>query len=521
MRNWLLSCAILLAVTLALRLGLAKRLGPTLRYAIWLPVLIRLLLPVGIGAAGWSVANWGLETEPTQSTSIIQNEPQATPDLSGADIAFTPDHFTGETTPGTPGLLPTLWVVGAILVGGWFLYVEFALALRLRKTRERVEGTGSFLPVYVTDAIPSPCLFGLIRPAIYLTPDVADDEETLRHVLAHEETHFRHGDLIWSLLRGVCLAVHWFDPLVWWAAILSRRDSETACDAGAIQRLGEQQRAAYGRTLLAMICPTGPKFFFNTATLTGSRPEIKERIMLIVSRPKTTLAAVLTVALIGGVAVGCTYPGAETAQQEASAVSFPQDESITAMTEDELAALPDEVLAYAKEYVARRVASYQGEWEAKGLTCTVEDAHIHHLTLVNSGTARENDGMAMYEVYDHLKISDLPGTEDDTGQLLRMMPELENGDPDWFQDNDSRGTAYLLFYWKDEGSQRTWEPITVCYDKDLQCVPSLAQYDNPYTAFIMEYYGDWMNGHGTHHGYDRPYSHHGEVSCPDPSDVVE
>ena len=56
MRNWLLSCAILLAVTLALRLGLAKRLGPALRYAIWLPVLIRLLLPVGIGAAGWSVA---------------------------------------------------------------------------------------------------------------------------------------------------------------------------------------------------------------------------------------------------------------------------------------------------------------------------------------------------------------------------------------------------------------------------------------------------------------------------------
>lgn len=144
MRNWLLSCAILLAVTLALRLGLAKRLGPTLRYAIWLPVLIRLLLPVGIGAAGWSVANWGLETEPTQSTSIIQNEPQAIPDLSGADIAFTPDHFTGETTPGTPGLLPTLWVVGAILVGGWFLYVEFALAQRLFRTRERVRGPGVF-----------------------------------------------------------------------------------------------------------------------------------------------------------------------------------------------------------------------------------------------------------------------------------------------------------------------------------------------------------------------------------------
>lgn len=490
MRNWLLSCAILLAVTLALRLGLAKRLGPTLRYAIWLPVLIRLLLPVGIGAAGWSVANWGLETEPTQSTSIIQNEPQAIPDLSGADIAFTPDHFTGETTPGTPGLLPTLWVVGAILVGGWFLYVEFALALRLFRTRERVEGTGSFLPVYVTDAIPSPCLFGLIRPTIYLTPDVVDDEEKLRHVLAHEETHFRHGDLIWSLLRGVCLAVHWFDPLVWWAAILSRRDSETACDAGTLRCLGESQRAAYGRTLLAMTCPPGPKFFFNTATLTGSRPEIKERIMLIVSRPKTTLAAVLAVALIGGAAVGCTYPGTEA--ETTSAMASISDQNERSMTEEELAALPDEVVAYAKEYIAQRVAEYQETWKAEGLDCTIEDAHISRLTLVNTGTARENDGLSLYELYDHIKISDFPGTEDSTGQLLRLMPELENGDPDWFQENDTRGSAYLLFHWKDENGQTTWEPIATCHEDDIQEIDVLPPYDNPYTAYVMETYGNRM-----------------------------
>lgn len=490
MRNWLLSCAILLAVTLALRLGLARRLGPTLRYAIWLPVLIRLLLPVGIGSAGWSVANWGLETEPTRSTSVIQNETQATPDLSGAEIAFTPDHFTGETTPGTPGLLPTLWVVGAILVGGWFLYVEFALALRLFRTRERVEGTGSFLPVYVTDAIPSPCLFGLVRPAIYLTPDVVDDEEKLRHVLAHEETHFRHGDLIWSLLRGVCLAVHWFDPLVWWAAILSRRDSETACDAGTLRCLGESQRAAYGRTLLVMTCPPGAKFFFNTATLTGSRPEIKERIMLIVSRPKTTLAAVLAVALIGGAAVGCTYPGAEA--ETTSAMASISDQNERSMTEEELAALPDEVVAYAKEYIAQRVAEYQETWKAEGLDCTIEDAHISRLTLVNTGTARENDGLSLYELYDHVKLSGYPGSEDGRGPLLRLMPELENGDPDWFQDNDARGSAYLLFHWKDENGQTTWEPITTCYEDDIQAFAGLPPYDNPYTAYVMETYGNQM-----------------------------
>lgn len=60
-----------------------------------------------------------------------------------------------------------------------------------------------------------------------------------------EQTHFRHGDHIWSALRCMCLALHWFDPFVWWAAALSRTDAELACDAAAVQSLGEAERAAY------------------------------------------------------------------------------------------------------------------------------------------------------------------------------------------------------------------------------------------------------------------------------------
>ena len=68
-----------------------------------------------------------------------------------------------------------------------------------------------------------------------------------RYALAHELTHYRHLDHIWSLVRLVCLALWWFHPLVWAAAWLSRRDGELACDEGVLERLGSEHRLPYGR----------------------------------------------------------------------------------------------------------------------------------------------------------------------------------------------------------------------------------------------------------------------------------
>ena len=45
------------------------------------------------------------------------------------------------------------------------------------------------MPVYVTEAVDTPCLFGLVRPAVYLTPEAAGDDVTRQHSVAHELTH--------------------------------------------------------------------------------------------------------------------------------------------------------------------------------------------------------------------------------------------------------------------------------------------------------------------------------------------
>ena len=38
--------------------------------------------------------------------------------------------------------------------------------------------------------------------------------------------------------------------------VLSRRDAELACDEATIKRLGEEERASYGRTLIGLTCET-------------------------------------------------------------------------------------------------------------------------------------------------------------------------------------------------------------------------------------------------------------------------
>ncbi|MDE6589073.1 MAG: M56 family metallopeptidase, partial [Oscillospiraceae bacterium] len=167
--------------------------------------------------------------------------------------------------------------------------------------------------VYAAAGLPSPCLFGLARPAIYVTPETGADPNMLRHVIAHEYTHYRHGDHIWSLLRCAALAAHWWNPLVWVSAVLSRRDAELACDEGALKRLGDGERLAYGNTLLALVtAKPGPGDLLCFATtMAGDKKSLKERVSRIACAPKRWLWAALAVVLVMALACVCAFGQAE------------------------------------------------------------------------------------------------------------------------------------------------------------------------------------------------------------------
>ena len=331
MMQWIVSSSVLILVVIALRYVLRGKLSLRMQYALWLLVLVRLLVPVSFGASDLSVMNAVPERAPTVQQGIYRQDiiGERNDAPANAGTVGIPAQSMSEAAP--PNLVQnvttatvtaptvektdwariakTVWLAGAAALGLVFLAVNLRFGKKLRRSRERVEETDACLPVYESGETDTPCLFGVAKPSIYVTPDTRTEAETLRYALAHEQTHYRHGDNLWAVLRGVCLALHWYNPLVWWAAELSRRDAELACDEATIRRIGESERAAYGRTLIRMTCEKRPALLVTATMMTDSGKGLKERISLLVKKPKTAAYTAVAVLLIAGLSVACTFTG--------------------------------------------------------------------------------------------------------------------------------------------------------------------------------------------------------------------
>ena len=318
MTEWILSSSILVLIVITLRVALKGRIRLKLQYALWGLVLLRLVLPFSIGSTAISVAN--ITTQPKPTVAVQTEKPHADihvqlPQTQPGEMP-TNDSLQEGTSSGVsykPGkeALIAVWAVGFLMVVGIFLVTNLRFKHKIMASRQKLTVQKGNLEVYASDGIDTPCLFGICKPTIYVTGCVATDETLLRHTLAHEATHYRHGDHIWAILRCVCLAIHWYNPLVWWAAFLSRRDGELACDEATIRQLGEEERAEYGRTLISMTCQKRANVLMTATTMTTGKDGIRERILLIAKKPRTAAYALVLVILVAAVAVGCTFTGAK------------------------------------------------------------------------------------------------------------------------------------------------------------------------------------------------------------------
>lgn len=354
MIEWVVSSCILILAVIALRYLLRGKISLRLQYALWLLVLARLLIPVSFGSTDISVMSVVEKAPAVQAVESVREvdtiwqadngSVQGLPAGAAADNAplqiaprtTSDDQFSRMSSALTlrKVLLPVWWC-GAAVTLLVFLTANLCFAARLRKSRRSLAVESASLPVYVARERAVPCLFGLFRPAVYVTPEAEEDGTLLRHTVAHETTHFRHGDHVWALLRAVCLALHWWNPLVWWAAKLSRQDGELACDEATIRALGEGERAAYGRTLIRMACGRGASPLLTATTMDGGKTSLHERIVLLAKKPRTAALAAIALVLAAALCVGCTFTGAK--KNEVSADLGPIAAMMAELTVDDVA----------------------------------------------------------------------------------------------------------------------------------------------------------------------------------------
>lgn len=380
MTDWILTSSVLILAVIALRFLFKGKISLRLQYALWGMVLLRLLVPFSFGSSSVSAANIttviqdqpavrtvkeiGQINIPTQSyTSAYQQvvedyeaQGKNVEDLQGSELEALEyqayDLMKGvELSEILTKAACIIWIAGIMAVGILFLYTNLRFRRKLLRSRFETDQISGGLPLYVTKEIDTPCLFGIRHPGIYVTYEVLNDPTLLRHALAHESTHYRHCDHIWSILRCICLAIHWYNPLVWWAAFLSQRDGELACDEATIAKLGERERAEYGRTLISMTCRKRTNMLMTATTMTTGKSGIKERILLIAKKPKMALYTLVIVLVIAAVAVGCTFTGANNAENDQVTETVFDGELVEFFQTYDLASVEDRMTPEEVEFI--------------------------------------------------------------------------------------------------------------------------------------------------------------------------
>ena len=335
-----LTVSALIAVVLLVRAIFKNRVPKRMLYCLWLVVLLKLCLPgtlvsLPVLPAEDAAAPAQSAERPVQTAPVIQRPAQTvTKPQTPAQQPVSPVQETAKPAAKpltTAQILQIAWFSGSALLGLWLFGAWAVFTIRLHRDR-RFLGKRGGTCIYVSGAVKSPCLAGLI-PAVYLTEDVLQADET-ELILRHELTHLRHLDFLWSLCRTAAVTVYWWNPFIWLAAICSKRDAELACDEAVAAKLPESKRLAYARAILAQ----APR---KTAALSLAGPPVKERILFLTKKQRTSVLCVILALLLVVSATGCSF--AELTQQKAGEITMPDhaaDSSANATPQEADSALP-------------------------------------------------------------------------------------------------------------------------------------------------------------------------------------
>lgn len=326
--NFLLEANLMASIAIVLMMILRKTLRKPLGNAAlkfgWLLIAIRLLLPLSLPNPFIYLIRTPYAPDEAIRPIAGQIKVRLTDlfDLLSRGRERNPlnnamnNLYNGMYTAQVPITLAKIYLAGVIVVVIWFVIAN--VRFRQRMNAGKIEPlTGKVeeqflklcndlkvkpLPVYYVDPLPSACLVGVFRPYIALPLTVSPSNAI--HVLRHEVCHFKNLDHVWGIVRLLCCALHWFNPLVWAAAHMSHTDSELHCDDVVARTLNPEEKQAYAGTLvLSATRRMAPGIAVLATGMTQTHKKLKTRVKTILESKKPLKALSVSFVLLASMAL--------------------------------------------------------------------------------------------------------------------------------------------------------------------------------------------------------------------------
>lgn len=320
--NFLLEANIMASIAIVLMLVLRKTLRRPLGSKAlcfgWLMVAVRLICPLSLpnpligSIRPGSVGDGAIR--PIGGQVLVRTR-DALSDLymfTRRDVGIAEENavagtirsaYMGMWNGDFPQLLMWVYLAMLVLIVLWFVYSNVRFLAGLKKSRVDVlsdEMKGQYhalcaklkvkpLPVYLCDPLPGACLAGGIKPFIALPLTIKKEDMLL--TLEHELCHYKNRDHLYALVRLVCCAMHWFNPLVWLAAHMSRTDMELRCDEHVTQNKTEAEKKIYATLLVTSAAQRmAPGLSVAATGMTMTAKRLKSRVEQILSVRQTVRA---------------------------------------------------------------------------------------------------------------------------------------------------------------------------------------------------------------------------------------
>ncbi len=416
----LLECSVTMSVLalayIALTPLLAKRYSAKWLYYAWLVIVVGLIVPFRIHPGTALVQVNAVPVSPV---------PQAAGDAvftSGA--AAVPSVTPAAAAQPFPwvGFLFCLWLAGAVafllfhlashlrflrMVKRWSEPVNDTRLLEELCTAKERLGIAAPIGLRVCPSVSSPMTTGFVRPVILLPRNDFSSEE-LSYIFLHELVHWKRKDLWYKSLVVLATAIHWFNPVVYFAARAISSQCEISCDAEVVRGAEPEERRRYSETILGAIGNrSGVQTVFST-NFNGGKKNMKKRISSILdTKAKKAGLIILCTVLIGTAATGIIF--ASTAKQTNAQNSY--------VPSAEEASIRTVATQWAKAIKNRDIdaqsALLSKKYRARGYMADVSGSQVERYEV----SVQENRATVTY----HYAASD-KSTGDDT-QTLTFVKE--------------------------------------------------------------------------------------------------